>query len=448
MIGPVHGARPAERVLIVGGGLTGAAAAIALARSTRRPLAVTIADPDPMTGKGLAYGKAHHGELLNVRAGEVSLLPDLPSDFADWLAERGASTDDGPLDQSFAERADFGDYVTARFGEIVPHALDLTRIHAAVSSLEPLPLGGYRAALSDGSMAEADTVMLATGYGIPTDHGRLGRAPFARQADKGWQAARRIALVGAGLTMVDVLFRLRDAGYGGEIVILSGRMVFPRAHAPRRVQPAGFDADNAPRQIAALLKEVRRQIEAHSAAPDGWQAVMNGIRPVAPELWQNLPPASRRAFMRHLKPYYFAHRHRLPPQAARRLAAELADPRTLCRKGRVEAVEEASLTLRRSKNAPAETLDADIVIDCSGHAAPARTSLAESLLRSGLAAPPATGPGFEVTGNGRLVDAEGRTLPDLYALGPPGQGALLEITGIREIVAQCYAAASNLAGRC
>ena len=73
-----------EHVVIIGGGFSGSLQAINLLRHDG-PRA-TLIERGPSAGKGLAYGAAHPSHVLNVRAGNMSALPDDPQHFVRWLA--------------------------------------------------------------------------------------------------------------------------------------------------------------------------------------------------------------------------------------------------------------------------------------------------------------------------------------------------------------------------
>lgn len=57
--------------------------------------------------RGVACSTVHPDHLLNVRAGNMSALPDDPNHFVRWLAART-----GAEGRSFAARADYGRYLT------------------------------------------------------------------------------------------------------------------------------------------------------------------------------------------------------------------------------------------------------------------------------------------------------------------------------------------------
>lgn len=82
------------------------------------------------------------------------------------------------------------------------------------------------------------------------------------------------------------------------------------------------------------------------------------------------------------------------------------------------------------------------VVNCTGanlDFAHGATGLAASLEAAGVARPAANGLGFDVDENGRLIDAAGVTLANLYAIGPVTQGAFWECTAVPEIRARAAA---------
>ena len=81
-------AAPGDHVLIVGGGFSGTLLAINLLRH-EGPRATLIERRPSQVARGVAYSAAHPSHLLNVRAGNMSALPDEPDHFVRWLEARG-----------------------------------------------------------------------------------------------------------------------------------------------------------------------------------------------------------------------------------------------------------------------------------------------------------------------------------------------------------------------
>src|SRR6202453_2245706 len=80
-----------SRIVIVGGGASGALMAAHLLRGRPKDLAVTIIETRAELGRGLAYATDNPSHLLNVRAANMSAFADDPGHFARWLsAQRDA----------------------------------------------------------------------------------------------------------------------------------------------------------------------------------------------------------------------------------------------------------------------------------------------------------------------------------------------------------------------
>jgi uncharacterized NAD(P)/FAD-binding protein YdhS len=111
-------------VCVAGGGLTGAAAAIACLSRLERPFRLIVVEPSTSLGRGVAYGAHHPLHLLNVRARDLSVRASQPGDFLNWAfrqldqGENHAGLHEG-LAHAFLPRQLFGEYVRERFFEAV-----------------------------------------------------------------------------------------------------------------------------------------------------------------------------------------------------------------------------------------------------------------------------------------------------------------------------------------
>ena len=105
---------------VVGGGFTGAAAAIACLARIDRPFRLVVVEPSPSLGRGVAYGAHHPLHLLNVRTRDLSVRAGQPGDFLNWAfrqldqGENHAGLHEG-LAHTFLPRQLFGEYVRERF---------------------------------------------------------------------------------------------------------------------------------------------------------------------------------------------------------------------------------------------------------------------------------------------------------------------------------------------
>ena len=73
-----------RRVVVVGGGAAGTLVAIHLANQANRETEVTVVEPRPRLGEGVAYSTRDESHLLNVPAGGMSIYPNDALHFARW----------------------------------------------------------------------------------------------------------------------------------------------------------------------------------------------------------------------------------------------------------------------------------------------------------------------------------------------------------------------------
>ena len=75
-----------RHVIIVGGGASGVLLAYQLLQQAHSNVRVTLIEKRPEVGRGLAYHTGNADHLLNVRAANMSALPEDPDHFWRWLS--------------------------------------------------------------------------------------------------------------------------------------------------------------------------------------------------------------------------------------------------------------------------------------------------------------------------------------------------------------------------
>jgi uncharacterized NAD(P)/FAD-binding protein YdhS len=441
---------------VIGGGFTGLAGAIALLAQFEQPFRLVIVEPNRELGRGVAYGGHHPLHLLNARVADLSVIADRPGDFLSWAftqlgqGENNAELFEG-LAHSFLPRQLFGQYVDERFFEAVRGRkdveLDIINREATACRADGT---GFRIDIVGREPVKADVVFLATAYGRQPGSGLRGAlSPFQALPFERVAAAQSLALIGSGLTMVDALLAARRSGFQGVATIISRHAQLPRAHAPKGV---GTHRVTLPpsKRISMLTAAFRLAFTAADANAVPWQAVVNGLRPQLQSLWQGLPKREQARFLRHLRPFFDAHRHRLPMEIHAQLKSELARGSAVLLRGRViEVLRKENgfrLALARGRSAPVKA-EFDLAFDCSGHRPDLGSRLLKSLLSLGLATSDPHALGLAVEADGQVVGAAGRATPGMFALGPLGQGSLWEITSVPEIVQQADQAARWVAAQ-
>ena len=444
---------PAPRtVAIIGGGFSGTLLALKLT-AARPGWRILLIDPVVRPGRGLAYGACEPYHLLNVPAHrmETGLTPP----FQDWLAGAGHHLDealveaDGVLADAFLPRGLLGDYLQERLEAACGEDAGLRTIRGeAVALLDP-PRRGVR--LLDGREIACDLLVLATGNLPPRaplpqdawlhDHPAFVPDPWAPGALKGGDPEAPVLMLGSGLTMVDVALKLAAEGQKGPMYAVSRRGLLPTAHKAGGAW-SPFVAPLLPASPLMLTKAIRAAAAQAERQGTPWQRVMDAVRPAIARVWETWTPRQRRQFLRHLRPRWDVHRHRMAPRVAARLDALLESAALTVLGGRVTSWERegqgvrAHLHLRGLKTG--QSLRAGRVINCTGPRSDLdrlATPLFADLARRRLIRPDPLGLGLE-SDDCAVQDVDGRASDWLYAVGPLTRPALWEVTAVPEITAQ------------
>jgi uncharacterized NAD(P)/FAD-binding protein YdhS len=206
-----------------------------------------------------------------------------------------------------------------------------------------------------------------------------------------------------------------------------------------------------PSSIAGLLRLVRREVREAAAQGIAWQAVIDALRPMTQGLWDTLPDAERARFLRHLRPWWEVHRHRMAPSIAERIDEARQRRQLIVTRGRISGFERAGASVdvqyRATVTGEDTRLRVDRIINCSGPSCDFErlaNPLIQDLLRSGRSRPDAMRLGLDVTPQGALRAADGAISQCLYAVGPLTKGLFWEMTSVPDIRRQCELLATHI----
>jgi uncharacterized NAD(P)/FAD-binding protein YdhS len=194
--------------------------------------------------------------------------------------------------------------------------------------------------------------------------------------------------------------------------------------------------------------------EARRAQAEGgdWRPALDALRPHTAALWQAMPEEDRARFLRHLRPWWDIHRHRMPPEAADVIDAARARGQLRIRAGRIQTFEtqgdEAVVTFRPRGGGEPQSLRAARVINCSGPGTDFERNqhpLVRQLLRDGAARPDRMRLGLDVTPDCAVRGRDGRAQPGVFAIGPATKGAFWEMTAVPDLRRQAEQLACKLA---
>lgn len=428
-----------DQIVIIGGGFSGAMAA---ARLAERGMASTLIDAGGDFGLGVAYSTPFDGHLLNVRSNRMSATDGRPDDFVDWLDRNHPDRADP---EGFAPRRLYGLYVQDRLRAVeASHPGRITRVQGRAGAIE-----GKTVLLDDGRRMSGRAIVLATGNPAPrtasADSRRIIADPWAPSALDGIRGDDRVAIIGTGLTMVDMAVWLKARGWRGPLFALSRRGLGPRAHHDHPEAPLPVLPELADGPASARLSAARRL-----AKHGPWRALMEGLRPVTGDLWRAADAATRARWVRHLRPFWDVHRHRIAPAIAAEIQALADAGRLTVTAGRVVSVAPAgdgvTLTFRPKGATVTESVAADWLIDCTGPGHdPARDPLTAPLISTGRARLDPLRLGLELDDSGRVLTAAGTPDPTLMVLGPPARATFWETVAVPDIRKRIEVLAGTLA---
>jgi uncharacterized NAD(P)/FAD-binding protein YdhS len=459
-----------RRIVIIGGGFSGATLARALIANSDGGLALTVVEPRPILAGGVAYSTTEPAHYVNAPASILSIHPDKPDHFARWLdayVRDGAIAADDWRDgaDTYAPRGLYGQYVRSELDVAIAAAGDkVSFAHVRGKAVDiHFDHAHAQVGIEHGAALSADHVVLASG--VPGarpffESEALVRSPayladpwrseaYARFAD-----AKRVAIIGAGLTMLDALVSLDRAGFRGVVQVISrhGLPVWTR----RSVQawPGALDPQDLPVSARDLLRGIQRTRKAIGAAGADWQALPAAVAPHVETIWQRANDSERQIYLRRLRAFWEITRHRAAPPTGRLADAWRAAGRL--RSGAAHIVDVApvadgtlAVKLRLRKEIEPRSLGFDGVINAIGpeyniRRAAETNVLFANLLKSGAIWPGPSSFGIDALQDGAVINRAGVAHRNLSALGPLLRGVHWESNAIPEILPQVHTLASRL----
>lgn len=458
---------PARGIAIIGGGCAGTLVAVQVLRQAAAPVRVRLIERRPPPGPGVAYATDRNEHRLNVAAGRMSALPGQPSHFYEWARARAGHLGfpDAIAADDYLPRWMYGQYLEQLLAEARASARPGVVAEVVLGEAVDIEVspGGPQVILADGRRLDAAAVVLALGV-LPGEYPIRRPLPFYRSARYLHSPLLRTSLsnvarsddlliVGAGLTAVDLIVQCSALGCRGTLHALSRRGLRHQAHRPGLPPyPLFLDKARLPRTARAALQAVRREVGRAAGAGADWRAVIDSLRPVAQDLWREFSWEERARFLRHLRPYWEAHRHRLPPQTAAIVARMEAEGRLRFHAGRLVSLREqgdgAAALIKLRGREEFLALRVAKVINCTGP----RTDYSKyqhpllvNLLAAGLIGHDPLALGLDALPGGEVLRYGGASPAGwLFTLGAPLKGALWETTAVPEIRCQAEALAGRL----
>lgn len=312
---------------------------------------ITVFEPSPRRlWRGRPYGQDLDSVLVNAPPAIMSIREGDFGHYAAWLGERGAAHMDELLGRPLVPRGLYGAYLEHTAEKAMAALGERGRpVRVVRARVTRVARSGARLALrtQDGHEYDATHVALCVGGGAPPDlYGLAGTPGFTADpyplADTlgGVPAEADVAVIGSGLTAVDVVVSLAARGHAGRITLLSRGGVLPHVwqrpddRRPRHVTAervaelhtaqGSVTLDDLIRLLRAELAEVGEDFDAlksnlaGAAAEDpverlrqqlaavddpriGRRVLQQAAHSVGPYAWRLLPESDRAWLRRHLR---------------------------------------------------------------------------------------------------------------------------------------------------
>ncbi len=311
-----------KNIAVIGGGASGVLSAIHILKASLKPIVITIYEPAQELGAGLAYSTHSPEHILNVPADKMSFDEANPQDFVDWL--RGSAPDVfHQKTYPFVSRLLFRKYLQTRLKEFQGvHTVEW--VQEKVLSVNPF--GDQWRVETDATAKEFDHCVMATGYkrGMFVPHA-LTKYPRALEVspydgDLSPHDYKDVAIIGTGLTAIDIWRSLRQYKYKGRVHFISRRGQIPQSFTTT-LEYSSLQTPLSPRKSPREFMRFVRDLM--QATPCDGGSLAQWIRPFVTEIWQQWSRGERKQFLDHIRPYWDSIRHRLPDVVFADLQAEM-----------------------------------------------------------------------------------------------------------------------------
>jgi uncharacterized NAD(P)/FAD-binding protein YdhS len=191
--------------------------------------------------------------------------------------------------------------------------------------------------------------------------------------------------------------------------------------------------------VLKLWRWLRRR-----AGQGSWRAAVDAMRPHTSAIWQSFSEVEQQRFLRHARPWWDVHRHRIATEVAELMKQLIGSGQLEIAAGRIKSMHETAdgveVELLRRGRRKAETQKFDAVFNCTGPLGEMRRTanpLLKQMLQEGLVAP-------DHIGMGIAVDEKDRAGERLWAMGPMTKGRYWEIIAVPDIRGQAARVAEDI----
>jgi uncharacterized NAD(P)/FAD-binding protein YdhS len=433
------------KISIIGGGLSGITAALHLIKQRKNSLEITLFEKkSEKLCRGVAYSSQLPYQLLNVPVKSMSLFSDEPNHFLEWLNSKNisATADD------FVSRKTYGDYVE----EVFNSTLKQLNNHAiTIVSEEVSEINFNELTTTSGKHFSFDKVIICSGNFPPYDvagvtQNVLNNSSYIRNPWSGEYIEKvgvndTVFIAGTGLTMVDQVMSLEEnSNYKGKIITLSRRGFLPLPHDKAPKYQLSYLPNFSELSMYDAYYWFKNEIKKAEQQGANFRSVFDAIRPHIPDIWMSLSSKDKAIFLRHIRPFWEVHRHRIPKPSYDYLQSLIKSGRLVLMAGRIRyiEVENNDFIIHHTPKGKVltEKINAQWIVNCIGPQSDHKkinSPLYQNLLKTGKAVTDDLGLGIKISKKLNLISADGTIHQNIFVIGPPTKGTFWESTALNEI---------------
>jgi uncharacterized NAD(P)/FAD-binding protein YdhS len=454
-----------NKILIIGGGLSGTLLALNFIRKSISALEVIILEKNiDFINRGIAYQTMFDLQPLNVPVSKMSLYSDKPNHFFDWLGSKKEHYN-SILPEfeggTFVPRRIYGDYIESVFKEEVKNNNNVKIIVKHESALNIVQIDNKLKVETTNDSYLVDDVVIAIGNFPPSDipaitkfsltnHPSYKSNPWQTNIFEKIDTNSNVLIIGAGLTMLDMLIKLNNLGHKGKILVISRNGFIPQKHNIVKPYVLQFP-EFMPKDLIAVNRWFRNEIKKAKADGYDWRAVIDALRDKTSEIWANFSEFDKELFLKKLRPFWEVHRHRMP-QKTSDLVEKLIKEGQLEIKAaeitHIQSNEESLCVSYQDKKSKANLqFDTDLILNCTGPENNLRkinNPLVINLVEKGLIVPDIFNLGIKNGEKGHIINKENNEITNIYTIGSLRKGRLWESTALKELREQAEEIATDI----
>ena len=407
-------------------------------------------------GHGAAFGTLHPDFRLNVRAQIMQLRPAKPDLFPIWaescLQDEDAYSEAG----QFYRRADFARYIDYELSQL-PYNEDVNFIRQQVISVRyEHSISKWHLRTDTGDEYTALTLVLATGNPEPNwpcsieqaclqhEGHLLIKSPWTGSWLHDCDLEKTVLLIGGGLTAMDAVYALGQAGHRGNINLVTPSGILPPAQTgwvPAEAIKWPDDISSASAVVRFMADHLNQQPRCHWTDCE-WQSRFEALRVHLNPVWRRLPSAEKRRLKAHFGESWSLARYRSAPQVSQMAEQMISSGQLVLNTGRVNQISfgkrDKSFSVYLSSG---QQLNTNVIVNCTGIGL---DPLLAAMIADHVIQADAFGWGPQLADHLQLCSDDGHPYPSGYGIGAMTAGSEGDVVGATTIARQAASLAYDL----